>query len=76
MYFLQAVIPYLSNQIYVNNDDRFIRFCKISIDTLECVRPNQMPLTNERILKRNYEKVKVEEQLFKKRKQKNLVSFL
>ena len=32
--FRKSLIDSLSNQIYVNNDDGFNRFCKISIDTL------------------------------------------
>ena len=48
--FRKSLIDNLSNQIYVNNDGRFNRFYKISIDTLnsfapiksEFVRANQM----------------------------------
>ena len=32
--FRKSLIDNLSNQIYVNNDDGFSRFCKISIDKL------------------------------------------
>ena len=54
--FRKSLINSLSNQIYINNDDGFNRFCKISIDTLNSfaviknkfVRTNQMPfLTKE-----------------------------
>ena len=48
---LVFLIDHLSNQIYVNNDNGFSRFCKTSIDTLNSfapikkkfVRANQMP---------------------------------
>ena len=49
--FRKSLIDNLSNQIYVNNDDGFNRFCKISIVTLNSfapikntfVRANKMP---------------------------------
>ena len=37
--FRRSRIYNLSNQIYVNNDDGFNRFCKISIDTLNSFAP-------------------------------------
>ena len=37
--FRKSLIDNLSNQIYVNNDDGFNRFCKISIDTLNSFAP-------------------------------------
>ena len=37
--FRSSWIDNLSNQIYVNNDDGFNRFCKISIDTLNSFAP-------------------------------------
>ena len=37
--FRNFLIDNLSNQIYVNNDDGFNRFCKISIDTLNSFAP-------------------------------------
>ena len=37
--FRKSLIDNLSSQIYVNNDDGFNRFCKISIDTLNSFAP-------------------------------------
>ena len=37
--FRKSLIDKLSNQIYVNNDDGFNWFCKISIDTLNSFAP-------------------------------------
>ena len=34
-----TLIDHLSNHIYVNNDDGFIRFCKISVGTLNSFAP-------------------------------------
>ena len=53
--FRKPLIDNLSNQIYVNNNDGFNRFCKIIIDTLNSfaliknkfVRANQMPFTTK-----------------------------
>ena len=55
--FRKFLIDNLSNQIYVNNDDGFNRFCKISIDTLNSfaliknkfVRANQMPFITKEL---------------------------
>ena len=37
--FRKSLIDSLSNQIYVNNDDGFNRFCKIGIDSLNIFVP-------------------------------------
>ena len=37
--FRKPLIDNLSNQVYVNNDDGFKRFCKMSIDTLNSFAP-------------------------------------
>ena len=55
--FRKSLIDNLSNQIYVNNDDGFNRFCKISIDTLNSFTPiknkfargNQMPFITKEL---------------------------
>ena len=55
--FRKPLIDNLSNQIYVNNNDGFNRFCKIIIDTLNSfaliknkfVRANQMPFTTKEL---------------------------
>ena len=57
--FRKSLIDSLSNQIHVNNDDGFNRFCKISIDTLNSfapiknkfVRANQMPFITKELSK-------------------------
>ena len=55
--FRKSLIDNLSNQIYVNDDDGYNRFCKISIDTLNSfapiknkfVRANQMPFITKKL---------------------------
>ena len=55
--FRKPLIDNLSNQIYVNNNDGFNRFCKIIIDTLNSfaliknkfVRASQMPFTTKEL---------------------------
>ena len=70
--FRKFLIDNLSNQIYVNNDDEFNRFCKISIDTLNSFTPIKNKFVNKRTLKRNNEKVEAEKHLFKKENRRNL----
>ena len=47
--FRKSLIDNLSHQMYVNNNDGFNRFCKISIDTLNSFAPikNKFVRANE-----------------------------
>ena len=62
--FRKSLIDKLTNQIYVNNNDGFNRFCKTSIDTLNSFVPinnkffrvNQMPFTTEELSKETMKK--------------------
>ena len=55
--FRESLRYFLSNQIYVNNDDGSNRFCKISIDTVNSFAPIKKKFVRaDQILKNSQEK--------------------
>ena len=55
--FRESLRYILSNQIYVNNDDGFNRFCKINIDTVNSFAPIKKKFVRaDQILKNSQEK--------------------
>ena len=77
--FRKSLIGNLSNQIYVNNDDGFNRFCKISFDTLNSfapiknkfVRANQIPFITKELSRKVMKRLRLRSNLLRKKIEEN-----